>query len=71
MWTLLPGCSLHMSLVPEIREKVGPAAPSETACGCKVHSYFVCLFVFGLRILVPRPGIKPVTPAVEARSPNH
>ena len=39
----------------------------------KLRSLFVCLF-FGLtacRILVPRPGIEPVPPAVEARSPNH
>ena len=39
---------------------------------------FLCFFFFffwpchlACGILVPRPGIKPVAPAVEARSPNH
>ena len=39
-------------------------------------SVFFFFFFFGshraaCRILVPRPGIEPVPPAVEARSPNH
>ena len=39
-------------------------------------SFFVCFVLFWLcyaacRILVPRPGIEPVSPAVEAQSLNH
>ena len=36
-----------------------------------LSSFFFWLHQRACKILVPRPGIEPVSPAVEAQSPNH
>ena len=40
----------------------------------KIHYSSICYLFFGCvasRILVLRPGIKPLSPALEVKSPNH
>ena len=48
--------------------------PLELLTGCSPHlpaHTFFWQTTQHMGILVPRPGIEPVPPAVEARSPNH
>ena len=72
---LLIRVKIKLAFITRPLDSQRPAELSKKTSGC--FRMYYCAFVFfrprhvPCRILVPRPGIEPTSPAVETQSPNH